>query len=85
MIETKAVKEFLKIFELYYNDIDNLCKRLQDDYNDEISFVADEQDRLALCGVLDAFDEINKENEINSSIEARAKMEDDYDKWIEEK
>lgn len=50
--------EFINVFITYYNDLDNLCKRLQDEYNGNVEFVSDSQDRLALCGVLDAFDKI---------------------------
>lgn len=45
-----------------YNVLDNLTKRLQDDYNNNKAFEQKEEDRLALCNILEIFDNIEKEN-----------------------
>lgn len=46
----KAIAEAIK---LYYNDLDNLCKRLQDALNGIKTFEVQEQDANALAMILD--------------------------------
>jgi len=58
---SNTYKKLYKAVESYYNDLDNLAKRLQDDYAGDKEFEQTEEDRLALCGILDAFDEIKGE------------------------
>ena len=41
-----------------YSSLNNLTKRLQEDYEGTIPFEQDEQDRLDLCYILDLFDTI---------------------------
>ena len=53
-----GTEKLLAIFKLYYSDLDDLAKRLQDNYNDDKKFIQKEQDRLALTMLLDTFDEI---------------------------
>lgn len=52
------MKNLYNNIKIYYNDLDNLTKRLQDNWNDNVEFEQDEQDRLALCMVLDCFDQV---------------------------
>lgn len=57
-------KMLIKILELYhfinsyYAELDDLAKRLQDDYGVGERFEQKEEDRLAICGLLDIFDEV---------------------------
>ena len=51
-------KAFFDFFALYYKDVDDLTKRLQDNYNNGGEFEQDPQDRLTLCALLDEFDTI---------------------------
>ena len=57
-------QELYYAFADYYDDLDYLTRRLQDDYNNGEEFEQQEQDRLGLCYLLDLFDsmEVN-ENE----------------------
>lgn len=57
-------QELYYAFADYYDDLDNLTRRLQDDYNNGKEFEQQEEDRLGLCYLLDLFDnmEVN-ENE----------------------
>ena len=50
--------KFYEAFKAYYKNIDDLCKRLQDEFNDGIKFESDEQDRVALCMLCDLFDAV---------------------------
>lgn len=51
-------KKFYEVFKAYYNDVNDLCARLQDDYNGGPEFEQDDQDRLALCMLCDLFDAV---------------------------
>jgi hypothetical protein len=55
-----ALNNFIKAFESYYEDLDSLCKRLQDDYNGDKDFIQVEEDRVVLASLLDLFDEIGE-------------------------
>lgn len=60
-MENKKIEKILELcntIELYYNDLDSLAKRLQDNWNEDIEFCQEEQDRLALCMILDLADNI---------------------------
>lgn len=54
----EGYKKFYEAFKVYYSDIDDLCARLQDDYNGGPEFQQDDQDRLALCMLCDLFDAV---------------------------
>lgn len=54
----KKGKYFMDIFSLYYRQLDSLAKRLQDNYNEGIPFEQEEEDRLAICGLLDLFNDL---------------------------
>ncbi len=62
--QLKIIKTKAKMFEVvksYYNILDNLAARLQKDYSggeDYKPFEQEEQDRLALCFILDYFDDL---------------------------
>lgn len=60
----KATKmqEFYYAFAAYYDDLDDLAKRLQDDYNDGEEFEQHEEDRLGLCYLLDLFENMEVDN-----------------------
>lgn len=45
----------------YYDILDNLTKKLQDNYNDNKEFEQNEEDRLALCSILESFDNIKSQ------------------------
>ena len=49
----KQNKAIAEVVRLYYNDLDNLCKRLQDDLNGLKRFDVQEQDANALAMILD--------------------------------
>lgn len=59
-VEIVKLEEFYKIVQFYYEDLDSLAKRLQDDYNGEKPFEQEEQDRLGICYILDHIDEMEK-------------------------
>ena len=52
--------DFINIVKENYDILNNLCKRLQDDYNGEKAFEQYEEDRLALYNILESFDRIEK-------------------------
>lgn len=62
--QLKIIKTKAKAFEVvksYYKDLDDLAARLQADYavgEDYKPFEQQEQDRLALCFILDYFDDL---------------------------
>ena len=62
----KTSNKIFMLLELYnyikdnYNLFDNLCKRLQDDYNLVDEFNQCEEDRLIIYNILDFVDEIKK-------------------------
>ncbi len=55
------LKKLYKAVESYYYDLDSLTKRLQLDYAGDKEFEQMEEDRLALIGILDTFDELKEE------------------------
>lgn len=64
-------KKFYEAFKAYYGDVDNLCRRLQDDYNDVHKFEQDDQDRLALsmlCDLCDAIENGDYNNELFDTV-----------------
>lgn len=65
VIEKAAkMQEFYYAFADYYDDLDDLARRLQDDYNGGKEFMQQEEDRLGLCFLLDMFDDMEvNENE----------------------
>lgn len=59
IIKTKA--QIFEVVKSYYKDLDDLAARLQADYaagEDYKPFEQQEQDRLALCFILDFFDDL---------------------------
>lgn len=56
-VDNTRLKELDDKFKAYYKDLDSLSKRLQDDYAGDKPFEQLEEDRLALCGILDCIDE----------------------------
>ena len=59
--DTEKIEDFIKTFNTYYEELDDLCKRLQEDYNCGEEFEQEEEDRLALCGILDSFDKLKED------------------------
>ena len=59
----KGLKKLYDTIKAYYDDLDDLASRLQDNYNDDVPFEQYEEDRLSICGILDIFDEITEMNE----------------------
>ena len=55
-------QEFYYAFADYYDDLDDLARRLQDDYGNGKEFEQQEQDRLGLCYLLDLFDDMEVDN-----------------------
>lgn len=67
----EGYKKFYEAFKAYYSDVNNLCKRLQDDYNDVHKFEQDDQDRLALsmlCDLCDAVEIGDYNNELFDAV-----------------
>lgn len=60
--KAEKMQEFYYAFGAYYDDLDDLAKRLQDDYNDGEEFEQHEEDRLGLCFLLDMFDDMEVDN-----------------------
>ena len=56
----KGLKTLYDTIKAYYGDLDDLAKRLQDNYNNDVPFEQYEEDRLVICGILDIFDEITE-------------------------
>lgn len=55
--EKKEIMERLyKEMERRYDDIADLYNRLRNEYNDNVPFEQSEEDRIALCAILDIFD-----------------------------
>ena len=62
--EIKTLDLKAKLFKVvtdYYDNLDSLAKRLQDDYSGDKPFVQQEEDRLGLCFILDFFDDLKAE------------------------
>lgn len=52
-----------------YDEFDDLCKRLQEDYNGGIPFEQSEEDRLIIYDLLEIIDFIKKEKERKEKME----------------
>ena len=65
--------------KLYYRDLDDLTKRLQDDYAGDKPFVHMEEDRLGLCAVLDHYDELKRELENDPQAKHEAEVQETTD------
>ena len=64
-INNKKAKMY-NVIKSYYKVLDDLAARLQRDYaggDDHIPFEQDEEDRLAICFILDYFDDLKYEIE----------------------
>lgn len=59
--ETEIKAKFYDIVERWYDSLDNLAKKLQDDISGEKPFEQNEGDRTGLCFVLDYMDDLKKE------------------------
>ena len=46
-----------------YNELDNLCKRLQDNYNNDVEFEQHEEDRLVIYNILEKIDKLKEQEE----------------------
>ena len=65
--------------KLYYRDLDDLTKRLQDDYAGDKPFVHMEEDRLGLCAVLNRYDELKRELENDPQAKHEAEVQETTD------
>ena len=65
--------------KLYYRDLDDLTKRLQDDYAGDKPFAQMEEDRLGLCAVLDHYDELKRELENDPQAKHEAEVQETTD------
>ena len=65
--------------KLYYHDLDDLTKRLQDDYAGDKPFAQMEEDRLGLCAVLDHYDELKRELENDPQAKHEAEIQETTD------
>ena len=65
--------------KLYYRDLDDLTKRLQEDYAGDKPFKQMEEDRLGLCAVLDHYDELKHELENNPQAKHEAEVQETAD------
>lgn len=59
--ETELKAKLYDAVERWYDSLDNLAKKLQDDISDEKPFEQSEGDRAGLCFVLDYMDDLKKE------------------------
>ena len=59
--ETEIKAKFYDIVERWYDSLDNLAQKLQDDISGEKPFEQNEGDRTGLCFVLDYMDDLKKE------------------------
>ena len=78
--ETEIKAKLYGVVESYYNSLDVLAKKLQDDYAGIKSFEQSEEDRLGLCFLLDYMDDLREkikalhENEGKISAEKKLKI-----------
>ena len=78
--ETEIKAKLYGVVESYYNSLDVLAKKLQDDYAGIKSFEQSEEDRLGLCFLLDYTDDLREkikalhENEGKISAEKKLKI-----------
>lgn len=61
-------KKLFNAIKDYYNILDDLARRLQDNYNNGKPFEQQEEDRLAICGILDLFEEVETERPKNTIL-----------------
>lgn len=59
--ETELKAKLYDAVERWYDSLDNLAKKLQDDISGEKTFEQSESDRTGLCFVLDYMDDLKKE------------------------
>ena len=59
--ETELKAKLYDAVERWYDSLDNLAKKLQDDISGEKQFKQSEGDRAGLCFVLDYMDDLKKE------------------------
>ena len=59
--ETELKAKLYDAVERWYDSLDNLAKKLQDDISGEKPFEQNEGDRTGLCFVLDYMDDLKKE------------------------
>lgn len=59
--ETEIKAKLYDAVERWYDSLDNLAKKLQDDISGEKPFEQNEGDRTGLCFVLDYMDDLKKE------------------------
>lgn len=68
--ETELKAKFYDIVERWYDALDNLAKKLQDDISGEKPFEQSESDRVGLTFVLDYMDDLKKEiKQLHDNIE----------------
>lgn len=53
-------KDIVLKIQQYVPQLDDLAFRLQDEYNNGVEFVQQEEDRIALCAILDLLKEVKK-------------------------
>ena len=79
-VETEIKAKLYGVVESYYNSLDSLAKKLQDDYAGDRAFEQSEEDRLGLCFLLDYTDDLREkikelhENEGKISAEKKLKI-----------
>ena len=68
--ETELKAKLYDAVERWYDSLDNLAQKLQDDISGEKPFEQSEGDRVGLCFVLDYMDDLKKEiKQLYESIE----------------
>ena len=55
------MEELIKYLYKSYNELDNLCKRLQDNYNNDVEFEQHEEDRLVIYNILEKIDALKEQ------------------------
>lgn len=69
--ETELKAKLYDAVERWYDSLDNLAKKLQDDISGEKPFEQNEGDRTGLCFVLDYMDDLKKEiKQLHNNIKA---------------
>ena len=54
-----SITEYLKIVK---DDLYDLYNRLRENYNDDVEFEQKEEDRVIICNIIDAIDELESDN-----------------------
>lgn len=67
--ETEIKAKLYGVVESYYNSLDVLAKKLQDDYAGIKSFEQSEEDRLGLCFLLDYTDDLRENKSLTRKRE----------------